>query len=76
MPEQNAVDVFFEAITRKQLPAAVAIPGEGVLTTVFDPRANSQVCNCTYALDWRGRAISALYACAISHESVGQFTVS
>ena len=75
MEELNAVDVFFDAIIRKQLPAAVAIPTEGVLTTVFDPQANSEICSHTYALDWRDRAEAALYACVISHESVSEFSV-
>lgn len=76
MEEPNAVDAFFDAINRKQLPAAVAMPEVGVLTTVFDPRANSAICDYTYAVNWRGRAISALYACSISHESAAELSTT
>jgi hypothetical protein len=71
----TAVDTFYSALARQNLPAAV--PVETPETDGLAPRISTSgriedAVDVVFSADWRDRAIAAVYACRATHEAVAR----
>jgi hypothetical protein len=71
----TAVDTFYSALARQNLPAAVPVETdevEGLCATGCNVLTNEDARRVAFSTDWRDRATLAIYACRATYEAAAK----